>query len=128
MPTKKQQRLKISGVIYAVFWLLTGTWGLWDVNRAFDVRYGFGTESLTGKRVPTTRVTAVDIKSPYHQGAPPLPGPWRWRSTGLPIAPFLILDQAGAQLSDMGGIGGRRIVLWVFGWSKEFWIQTYWVS
>jgi hypothetical protein len=115
--------------IYGLLWLATGTWGLWDVNRAFDNEFAWGEGFLGSGLVDVRRAATVDIFNPYREGAPKLPRWWwRWRSTGIPLAPFVITDQAGAQWASMAGIGGRRIVFWFFGWTHSFWIDIYWQS
>jgi hypothetical protein len=115
---------------YCLLWLLTATWGLRDVNAAFKREFDRAkAEGGQPGTIPIPGAASVDIYSPYHQGAAELPSPvWRWRNLGYPVAPFVIIDQAGVKLSSTEGKGGRRIIFWLFGWSHPFWIKYYWRS
>lgn len=126
----------VKGVVfvYCVLWLLT-LLGLPDVDKAFDREYSQGYASLSTNTnlVDVIRAKDVNLRDPYGLVDPanakntPLQL-WRYRTTGIPIAPFVILDEAGAQWGPLAGIGGRRIVFWFFGISYPIWIQAYWLS
>lgn len=112
---------------YLLFWLLTATWGIRDIDGDFDEEFATGLGLAEPQ--PVVRLHDVDLRNPYSPGSPPLAeGFWRCRTHGIPVAPFVVLDEAGAQWASMAGIGGRRIVFWFFGWTKAIWIQRCWLS
>jgi hypothetical protein len=137
-------KLKWGVLVYILLWLLTATWGLKDIDKAFDREFAWGDSmgvsgieigsgiSRSAKQIKVIRLEDVDLRDPYGdthpanaKNAPKLL--WRCRTVGFPVAPFFILDEAGAQWGGLAGIGGRRLAIWFFGWSHYWWIKTYWL-
>jgi hypothetical protein len=54
--------------------------------------------------------------------------PWRARSTGYVVAPFIVIDEVACQWGALAGESEHRIVFWFFGYSEWGRIKTYWVS
>lgn len=134
MSERRKKWVKGLAFGYCILWLLT-LLGLSDVDRAFDSEYAQGHISFsTGTNlVDVIRAKDVNLRDPYGLKDPANakntpPQFWRCRTTGIPIAPFTIIDEAGAQWAPLAGIGGRRIVFWFFGFTQPIWIQTYWLS
>jgi len=117
---------------YAVLWILTGVLGLPQTDRAFDREFASGSpdaftpEDRPVRRVPASRVPYVRVTDPSKQSLPAIP--FRSRSTGFPIAPFLIIDEACVAQAPLAAFSGRRIVLWFFGYSRWFPLKVWWVS
>jgi hypothetical protein len=146
MKPKYKKCFKVAALTYAFLWILTATWGLNDIDRAFDSQFewaypnpnisGIGIDGSSPnnlQRVKVKRVYGVNIRDPYGvidssnaKNAPK--GFWRCRTRGFPIAPFVVLDEAGAQWGTLAGGGGRRLTIWFFGWSHYWWIQNFWFS
>jgi hypothetical protein len=145
MKTKYKKCFKVIVLIYVLLWVLTATWGLADVDRVFDRQFewAYSDPSLNSigidgwpkkfQRIEIMRADGVNLHDPYgvenRANAKNTPKQfWRCRTKGFPIAPFLILDEAGAQWGELMGLGGRRLTIWFFGWNHCWWIQHYWAS
>jgi hypothetical protein len=113
---------------------MTALFGLPDVDRKFDVEFALGTEHLgvAGRRpewVPA-------LRSPFRNslrepGVTPsyVPDkPWRARSGGFAVAPFLVIDEIATQTGPLAGISGHRVAFWFFGFSIWTMLNAYWVS
>lgn len=134
-PRRKRKYWRIAAIaisvclVYLTLWVLTGTWGSWDVDRKFDKEFAFGLRPDASRRdVPVTRVhTRLDLAAMWEhpEKYPQLVGWWRYRR-GFAIAPFIIVDEVAWVTGDLDGWGGRRIVFWFFG--KTYWvpIRKYW--
>ena len=127
-PSKKLIILLCAGA-YTVLWLLTATVGIQDIDHAFEQNTReYGQMMKDSPQKPVIRVDYVDVKDPESPSKLGMTHFWKYRSHGLCIAPFLVFDTAGYQNSGLSGIGGKRIVIWLFGWVKAFWYRAYWVS
>ena len=130
--TSRQQKLSIALGIYVCLWLATGIGGLPQVDRAFDKEFATGSpdafETLEhpAQIVPIPRVAYVRIIDPERQSTPEIP--FRARSLGAPIAPFLILDEACVAETPLAAFSGRRLVFWFFGCTGWIPLKTWWVS
>jgi len=58
----------------------------------------------------------------------PSNGRFRYRSVGIAIAPFVVLDQIGVLSGPLNGIGAVRANLWFFGINKWWVVYRYWNS
>lgn len=127
--------------IYLTLWLVTALFGVASVDRAVD--RAFDREFAEGSRglgpgstpMPVIRIPFQRLPEPFHRlrdrrDVPfdVLRTPWRMRSPGLAVAPFLILDEAAWQSDALAGYGGRRVVFWFFGFSAWYPLKVYWVS
>jgi len=122
------------GLIYCVLWTLTATWGISDVDRAFDEQFQIGStqafaNSEPSPKVPIRRIDLManvkDLRDSRNR-FPDRSGLFRYRSGGIAIAPFVIVDEAAATWAPLAGFGGRRLSLWCFGLTRWWLIQTYW--
>jgi len=118
--------------LYVVLWIVTGGVGLPPIDRAFDREFEFGspdaftTKERPARKVPASRVTYVRVTNPSEHSLPDIP--FRRRSTGFPIAPFLIVDEACFAEAPLAAYSGRRIIFWFFGYSRWLPLNTWWVS
>ncbi|MDD2709853.1 MAG: hypothetical protein PHV34_17860 [Verrucomicrobiae bacterium] len=132
--TSSTKRALWSGVgIYMGLWTITGTLGLLQVDRAFDEEFALGSPvALTSpsppiQKVPTSRVHYARITDPG--GKTSLPGiPFRSRSIGIPVGPFLILDEVCVATTPMAAFSGRRLVFWFFGYTGWMPLKTWWTA
>jgi hypothetical protein len=126
--------LRKGAVIYCTLWTLTALFGLPDVDRKFDVDFAIGSQGfgVAGKRqevVPVMRIPfSTSLRNPEVTPDYVPDKPWRARSAGLAIAPFLVIDEVAAQTHVLAGLSGHRLVFWFFGFSRWILIKTYWVS
>ena len=142
MKPERKKWFQLVGFVYLLLWMITATLGLIDVDHSFDREFEwaypklFSSDPLLGSandRTKVARVNGVNLRDPYglynqaNAGSSPS-GYWRCRTCGFPIAPFIIIDEAGAQWAPLAGVGGRRLVVWFFGWSHYWWIQHFWLS
>ena len=127
--------------VYAFFWFLTGTWGCYDVDRHFDEQYAYGYAgwprqmTLSGgvysesQRVPIDRVgwfNVRDLNDPKNADAVGRRDLFRYRSRGIPVAPFLIIDDIAEVRAVFNGMGATRVNFWFFGYTKWWVIEAYW--
>ena len=130
----RSRRLYRYGIpICLSLWLLTATWGERTVDRDFDAQYAMGYPGLAGPGSPSARVPIVRVANFAHHdlGNPACREPdfpWRCRSRGIPIAPFVIVDDAAYWNGSLAGISGYRVSLWFFGFSCSIWFYAFWVS
>jgi hypothetical protein len=122
---KGRKAIKWIICVYATLWVITAIWGTLSVDHAFDHEFAVG--SRWDDPMPLVRVRSMvnpkDLNDPKND----LPEyPFRYRSRGLAIAPFIILDEVAYVTAPLGGWGGRRIVLWFFGFTTWFGYDTYW--
>jgi len=130
--SKNKKRLLAAGAVYLVLWVLTWTWGLYDVDKAFDAEFALAhphafytpRDSETVATVRLSRFNVRQLDDPANfQGQS-----WfRYRSRGFAIAPFVILDKAAWVDGPFSGFGGQRVVLWFFGATTWFSYRAYWV-
>jgi hypothetical protein len=134
--TKKYRRsyLRMGVAIYCVLLALTALFGLPDIDRKFDIENALGTQNLSpsDKGLEVVSVTRIPL-SPELRNPETLPvylrdRPWRARSTGYAIAPFVVIDETAFRTDALRGLSGHRFVFWFFGFSKWTMLKTYWVS
>jgi len=125
-----QRRILVGSVLYCFFWLLTWSLGLRAVDRDFDLQHQIGSRSLgdSGERVAVMRVPFRAMHTEQEVVGFDRSSPWRMRSSGWVLAPFLIVDEVAWQAHPLDGYAGRRIVVWFFGLSTWFPARTYWAS
>jgi hypothetical protein len=134
--SKKKKRILVAGGVYVVLWALTWTWGLHDVDRAFDAEFAvacdraFGSghgddQGATARVVRLSRFNVRDLSDPTNE---PCDDYFRYRSRGSAVAPFVIVDEAAWVDAPLSGFGGRRVVFWFFGATTWFPIWAYWVA
>ncbi len=117
--------------VYCLLWLLTATWGICDVDRAFDREFSTGTLGIDDnpETVAIQRIDKManvrDLTDPANK-FPDDTGLFRFRTRGVAIAPFLIVDEAATVYASLGGYGGRRISLWFFGITEWWSLTNYW--
>lgn len=128
---RKQKALAIFVGVYCLLWILTATWGVSDVDRAFDREFSVGTAGFAEnpKTVPIERIEKManvrDLMDPANK-LPDNTGFFRFRTHGIAIAPFVIIDEVATVFASLGGYGGRRINLWLFGITKWWSLKMYW--
>lgn len=127
----RRRSVRIASGVYLALWLVTALVGLPDVDRDFDEELAMGSLGFGGEEnqeVPVMRIDFIDFSDPENFPSV-IPGaPWRCRSNGFAIAPFVIVDEAAWQDHALSGFAGRRVVIWAFGFVRWFPIQKYWVS
>ncbi|MEY3172411.1 MAG: hypothetical protein RLZZ436_324 [Planctomycetota bacterium] len=130
--TPKRKKLWIGLGLYAVLWIVTGVVGLPQIDRAFDREFAagspdaFATDERPARNVPASRVPYVRVTDPSEHLLPDIP--FRSRSTGLPIAPFLVIDEACVAEAPLAAFSGRRMVFWFFGYTRWVPLKVWWVS
>lgn len=127
----RRKKLIIALGFYLILWALTSVVGLPQVDQAFDRQFAMGSVGFAdggANEVPVRRIEVFDMRNP-EASANQLPDwPWRCRSTGVAIAPFVILDEAAWQVHALSGFGGRRLVFWAFGFVRWVPLRRCWVS
>lgn len=116
---------------YLLLWGMTALVGLPQVDEAFDRDLAMGSVGFGGKAnvaMPVERIEMFELTFP-----PSFPNhvpetPWRCRSRGVAVAPFVIVDEAAWQDHILSGFGGRRLVFWAFGYVRWRPLKIYWVS
>jgi hypothetical protein len=130
--TPWQKKLWTGLAVYAVLWIVTGIMGLPQIDRAFDREFSVGssdafrTDARPVPKVPSTRVPYVRITDPRACSLPETP--FRSRSIGFPIAPFVIIDEACFAEAPLAAFSGRRLVFWFFGYTWWVPLNVWWVS
>jgi hypothetical protein len=126
---RKRRALAVIVGVYCTLWVLTATWGIANVNRAFDREFATGLVDLGTRSVDIKRIDKManvrDLMDPANK-FPDDTGRFRFRTHGIAIAPFLIVDEAATVFASMGGYGGRRLNLWFFGFTKWWSLKMYW--
>jgi hypothetical protein len=125
----RRKRLVLGCVIYLSLWLVTATWGLIDIDRQFDREFSSGYKIPgTSKVVPIIRLSNVDPRNPFEARQRNPESFWRYRSKGIPIALFIVIDDVAYQDAPLSGYGYRRLVFWFFGLSGSIPLTMYWIS
>ena len=126
---RRRKPLILICAIYLFLWLVTATWGLIDIDRQFDREFSSGFKiSRTSKVAPNIRVSNIDPRNPFEPKKVNPESFWRYRSRGIPIAPFIVIDDVAYQDAPLKGYGGRRLVFWFFGLSGSIPLAMYWTS
>ena len=123
------------GATYCVLWLMTATWGISDVDKAIDSQFRMGSTQmppLDGTVVPEfqsqrieTMADVTNLRNPNNL-LPDDSGLFRYRSTGIAVAPFLIVDEAAVVWAPLRGFGGQRLSFWCFGSTRWALVNAYW--
>lgn len=128
--TKAKKTIKIVAMLYLGLWLITALIGLPCVNRSFDREHseGYSTLGQTDPEAVTRISNLSNVEELLADGNEELipQHPFRYRSRGLAVAPFVIIDEVAWITAPMGGGAGKRIVIWFFGF--QYWrpIDWYW--
>ena len=114
--------------LYLALWGLTWFAGIPQVDQDFDRLFAVGSISRSGPSVPVRRLPFFDASD--HMTTPPgiAGSPWRCRSHGFAVAPFVIIDRAACRIHPMAGFSGVRLVVWFFGESRWTFISKDWDS
>ncbi|MCW1925289.1 hypothetical protein OKA05_22200 [Luteolibacter arcticus] len=131
MKPRRRKQVLIGASIYLFLWSITALVGLPQVDQAFERELAMGSFEFadTGiAEVPVRRIEFFNISNPEDLEGRVSDQPWKCRSAGLAVAPFVIVDQAAWQQYPLSGFGGRRLVLWTFGYVRWRPLKKYWVS
>ena len=127
----RKRSVRIALGVYLALWLITALIGLPDVDQTFDRELAMGSVGFGGPgnvEMPVKRIDFFDAHDPSNFPSTIPDTPWRCRSNGIAVAPFVIIDEAAWQDHIMSGFAGRRAVFWFFGFSRWVPIKQYWVS
>jgi hypothetical protein len=126
---------------YMLLWVLTATWGNSDLDRRFDEEYAYGyvgwPRNIRGggyfesEKVPIDRIDWFNVKDLYDPQNAKAVGErkfFRYRSRGIPVAPFLIVDDIAEARAVLMGHGATRLNFWFFGFSKAWSLRVYWAA
>lgn len=126
-----RKSIRIALGLYLLMWLLTAMVGIPSVDRRFDEELAMGSTGWGGPgnvAMPVKRVAFFELSDPSNLVGKVPDTPWRCRSDGFAVAPFVILDEAAWQDHILSGFSGRRLIFWFFGFSRWYPIRQYWVS
>jgi hypothetical protein len=132
-PARKRY-LRIIAWTYGTLWAVTALFGLPDVDRKFDLEFAVGTQGFAVERkrpdiIPVIRIPfSGQLRDPRAMPSYVPAKPWRSRSSGIAIAPFLVIDEVACQWGSLAGLSAHRIVFWFFRYTEWARIKTYWVS
>ena len=127
----KNKRFRIFVSVYIFLWLLTAVWGNYDVRKKFNIQYGYAYKEWTNEKIKTEEVSSFyvyDLEHEYNKDKIPENGRFRYKSIGIAIAPFIIVDNIAAVWASLAGIGATRINLWVFGYTWGSPVIVYWCA
>ena len=129
MGVLNKRNVRVAVGLYCLLWIVTALWGNVDVDRQFDREFNYGYKDFSEERIELTRINSFfvkDLMDPRNKGLVPTNGRFRYRSHGIAIAPFVIVDQIGTVFASLGGLGALRLNVWLFGFTKWWVIQGYW--
>lgn len=122
--------VRIAVVTYVILWILTAVIGNSRIDGAFDEQNRYGYNRMgSDERVEITRIKKLyvrDLLDPRNESLIPANSLFRYRSSGVAVAPFLVVDEIGTIFAPLGGIGGIRLSLWFFGRPKTWIVYSYW--
>ena len=127
----RRRSVQVALGVYLLMWAITAFFGLPSVDRRFDQDLAMGSVGWGGPsnvKMPVKRIDFFDAKDPSSLAASVPDTPWRCRSGGFAVAPFVIVDEAAWQNHILSGFAGKRLVLWFFGFTRWVPIKQYWVS
>lgn len=127
----RNRRFRVFAGVYLGLWLLTATLGNFQIDRRFDQDFSHGTRSLgSHELVEIERIEQLyvrDLMDPRNKPLfPSNNGLFRYRSWGVAIMPFLVVDEIGAVFAPLGGFGGLRVNFWFFGAVLSVPVYSYW--
>lgn len=129
--TSRQCRLTLYllAILYASSWATTGFVGLPQIDRKFDEDLSIGSIGYPHYQIKTVkRIPFFDAADPLQIPAVLYENPWRCRSRGFSIAPFIVIDEVAWQTDALSGFAGTRIVFWFFGRIHWVPLRKHWVS
>lgn len=116
--------------LYLVLWGVTAVIGNSQIDEAFDEQFRYGSNKMdSDERVEITRIKKFyvrDLEDPRNASFVPASGLFRYRSLGVAVAPFVIVDEIGTIFAPLGGVGGIRLNLWFVGVTKSWLVYPYW--
>ncbi len=126
----KLRSVRIAVAIYVLLWILTAVVGNSRIDRAFEEQNRYGYNKMgSDERVEIKRIKKLyvrDLLDPRNESLIPATGLFRYRSPGIAIAPFVVVDEIGTIFAPLGGIGGIRLSLWFFGATQSWVVYPYW--
>ena len=126
----KFRSVRIAVAIYALLWALTAVVGNSRIDVAFDEQNRYGYNKMgSDERVEIKRLTKLYVRNlldPRNESLIPASGLFRFRSRGVTVAPFVVIDEIGTVFAPLGGIGGIRLSLWFFGATRSWVVYPYW--
>jgi hypothetical protein len=135
MKKMTKRKLIIGLTIYLILWVLTGVIGEIQINTRFEHEFAEGTKAAFAeglKRYPmekTKRIADFDVTKPDGGLGDKYPElPWKYRSRGFAVAPFVMLDKCAYQTGGLCGGGFLRLHVWFFGLTHWWPIRGYWAS
>jgi hypothetical protein len=106
--------VRIAVASYALLWILTAVVGNSKIDEAFDEQNRYGYNKMgSDERVEIKRIKKLyvrDLLDPRNESLIPASGLFRYRSPGVTVAPFVVVDEIGTIFAPLGGIGGMRSV------------------
>jgi hypothetical protein len=126
----KLRSIRIGVAIYALLWILTAGVGNSRIDEAFDDQFRYGSDKMNSdEQVEIPRIKKLyvrDLLDPRNESLFPASGLFRYRSPGIAVAPFVVVDEIGTVFAPLGGIGGIRLSLWFFGATRSWVVYPYW--
>lgn len=125
----KHPRAGIAVAIYLVLWGLTALIGNSRIDEEFDKQNRYGSMRRSDGQVEITRIRMLyvrDLSDPRNTGLIPANGLFRYRSPGIAVAPFVVVDEIGTIFAPLGGIGCVRVSFWFFCTPKTWIVHSYW--
>jgi hypothetical protein len=104
--------------IYILMWLLTATWGHYDLYKTFD---GDMSDPNSGIQLVHK---VKNLKDPS-QAEVSVEGYWRYRKC-FSMAPFVVRFEYAYIGSSISGGAGKGIALWFFGYKHLLSHESYW--
>lgn len=126
----KSKRLKIIIGIYLFLWLLTAIWGTYDIRRKFNHDFEYGYKNWTNERIKIVSLDSFyvyDLANKYNEGRIPRDGLFKYKSSGIAVAPFIVVDNIAVVWADLAGLGAARLNIWVPGYIWSHPIIVYWL-
>lgn len=118
----KNPYVRISVVIYGVLWIVTAKLADAEIDRAFDKQFRYGQPNWDSDEVVEIKriqkFYGRNPEDPRNEALIPANRLFRYRSRGITIAPFFVVDEVGTVFAPLGGAGGLRLILWFFDSTK----------
>lgn len=125
----KHPAVRIVAGIYGILWILTGMLANPAIDRMFDKQFAYGHQNWgSDEVVEIERIEKFHVRNlgdPRNEALIPANGLFRYRSQGIAIAPFLLVDEIGTIFAPLGGEGGIRLNFWFFGCTKSLLVYSY---
>lgn len=127
---RRQRSFRAAVSIYIALWIVTALFGNSRINKSFDRQFAVGFTTLAENEEPKPAVRVPysrEMRNPRNLDSVKAPV-WRARTTGFPVAPFVIVDEAAWIDGPLSGFSGIRVVIWFFGYTHWFPLKVFWVS